>query len=174
MTNSDTIKGVTDLWSTYHDYEKIQEELGLTRYMIDKYVALARLPEEIKDAINQGAIHANSKTAENCAIRAVDSLGWIKGQSDPSIQDVIDFATELGKNEDSDGLEEEGKKGGTLEDMKKRAKKRVKKEFKMVLSKEIADKLQKVAESKGEGNLQTATKYVNDGVNSDYDELELD
>jgi ParB-like chromosome segregation protein Spo0J len=177
MTNADTVKAVTDLWKKYHDYELIEEECGLTKYMIDKYVALARLPDEIKDLINEGGIHSNQKTAENNALRAVDSLGWIKDQGDPTIRDVIDFAIALGDDEEGyegSDLEDEGKKGGSLEDMKNRAKKRSKTTYKLKLTEELAKGLSKVSEHKGEKEATTLTGYINKGVTDDLKELDYE
>ena len=57
------------------------------------------MPQEVKDEINQGGIHSNAKTALKCALRAVDVLGWVKGEEDPSIQDVIDLAKEYAAGE---------------------------------------------------------------------------
>ena len=177
MANTDSVKAITDLWNTYHDYEEMERAYGLTRYMVDKYVALARLPQKIRDLINEGGIHSNQKTAENNAIRAVDSLGWVKGQEDPSIQDVIDFAIELGKETDdydAEDLEEEGRKGGDLEEIKGRAKKRIKKKFTLNLTEEIAKGLTKVSEHKGTKEKETLAGYVSNGVAKDLKEIEYE
>ena len=58
------------------DLETFQKKFGLTKYMVDKYVKLARLPNELKQAITQGEIHPSPKIAENAVITAVESLGW--------------------------------------------------------------------------------------------------
>ena len=174
MSNTDSVKAVTDLWNTYKSYEMCKDEFGLTRGMVDNFVALARLPPEIKDAINEGAIASNEKVAENAALRAVDALGWVKG-GDISVQDVLDMATELAKGEiEQDALIEEGGKGGTVKEIKERAKKKPRTKFTLNLSTEIAAKLKKVSEIKGDNESTRATGYVNDGVNIDYDELDED
>ena len=65
MHQTDLIKAVTDLYNVYHDYDMVQEQFGLTRFMVNKYVKLARLPQKIVDAINDGQISSNPQTAEN-------------------------------------------------------------------------------------------------------------
>ena len=171
MSNSDSNKAVTDLWNTYHDYDLCREKFGLTKYLVDKFVALARLPQEIKDAINEGAIHPNSKTAENCAIKAVDGLGWVKG-GEVTVQEVLDLALVYAEGEiEDDAIDEEARRGGSAGDIAGRAKKKARKKFTINLSQEIADKLKVVADAKGTKENKKATQYVNDGTSRDYNEL---
>ena len=172
MSNTDSVKAVTDLWNTYHDYDDCREKFGLTKYMVDKFVALARLPQELKDAINEGAIHSNQKTAENCALRAVDALGWVKG-GEISVKEVLDLAIVYASGEiEKDAIDEEAKKGGTAGEIGDRAKKKVRTKFTLSLSKEIAEKLQKVSAASGEKENTRAAGYVNKGVTDDFDELD--
>jgi len=175
MAKIDSSKAITDLWNDYHDYDEMKRVYGLTRHMVDKFVALARLPQEIKDEINQGGIHSNAKTAENCALRAVDALGWVKGKEEPSIQNVLDMAKEFASNEiEADALSEEARKGGDVKDIADRAKKKARTKFTLNISKEIAEKLAKVSDHVGEEPKRRAIGYVNDGTNRDYNELDDD
>ncbi len=172
MHNSDLVKAVTDLYNVYGDYDVVKEKFGLTKYMIDKYVRLARLPEDLKVAINEGAISPNNKTAENAAIRAVDALNWIKG-GDISEQKVLDLAKEYAKEEISKtALDDAARKGGSIEDIKNAAKKKNLINQPIELSTEIAEKLKHVAESNGESVKSRATNYVVKGVHKDYADLE--
>ena len=97
-TNWDLVNTVYDIWKKYNDYTIIQEKFGLTKYMIDKLVRLAMLPNRLKEAIDQGEIHSNLKTAENAAIRAVDALNWSK-DGDVSEDDVLELAKKFAKGE---------------------------------------------------------------------------
>ena len=117
MTNTDLVSAVTDLYNVYNDYDKVQEEFGLTRYMVDKFVRLARLPDRLKEAINQGEIHSNPKSAENSALRAVDALNWRKG-GDVSADDVLELAKEYAKGEIEPAvLTSEARKGGSIKEI---------------------------------------------------------
>ena len=172
MHNSDLVKAVTDLFNVYRDYDMVQEKFGLTRYMIDKYVKLARLPERLKKAIREGEISPNDKTAENAAIRAVNALDWIKG-GDVSEGNVLALAVEYAKGDiDSAGLDYAAKRGGDIESIKKSAKERGTTKQMITLSHEVAEKLKKIAESNGETQKNLATSYVVHGVAKDYSELE--
>ena len=168
MDNTDIIQAVTDLYNVYHDYIQVKEKFGLTKYMIDKYVKLARLPPELKKAIEDGAIHPNPKTAENAALRAVDALTWVVGDD---VKPVLDMSKELAKNEiDQASLIAESKKGGTLDEIKDRAKKKKKAQIKLQLSEEIDTKLEKVAKSEGSEKISKAIQYITKGVEEDYSE----
>jgi len=172
MSNTDSVKAVTDLWNTYKSYDMCKEEFGLTKYMVDKFVALARLPQEIKDAINEGGIHQNQKTAENCALRAVDALGWIKG-GDITVKEVLDLAIVYASGEiEQDAIDEEAKKGGTAGEIGDRAKQKARTKFTLSLSQEIAEKLQKVSTATGEKEKARAVGYINKGVTTDFNELD--
>ena len=87
------------MWKECHDYDKVREKFGLTRYMVDKLVRLARLPDRLKEAINAGEIHSNPKTAENSAIRAAHALNWRKG-GEVSEDDVLELAKKYANNTD--------------------------------------------------------------------------
>lgn len=172
MTNTDLVKAVTDLYNTYRDYEMVQETFGLTKYMVDKYVRLARLPEHLKDAINEGEISPNTKVSESSALRAVDALQWTKS-GDVDVNDVLELAKEYAKGEiDSHALDEEARKGGTVSEIKDAAKNKPKEKLTLDLSTEIAVKLKKVSEASGEKEKTRATSYVVKGVTKDYAELE--
>ena len=150
MTNSDLVKAVTDLYNTYHDYDLVQEEFGLTKYMVDKFVKLVRLPDRIKIAVNEGEISPNTKTAENSALKAVDALNYVKG-GDVPVENVLQLAKEHAKGEiDAGDLISEAGRGGTIDDITSRAKKKPKSKIDIDLSTDVAEKLQKVADDSGE------------------------
>ena len=172
MANTDVVKAVTDLYNTYRDYDMVQEKFGLTKYMVDKFVSLARLPERLKDAINEGEINPNNKVAENSSIRAVNALQWTKG-GDVDVKDVLELAKEYAKGEiDVHALDEEARKGGSVSEIKKAASNKPKEKIQITLSTEAATKLKKVAESKGEKATARAAFYVVNGSDKDYAELE--
>jgi len=138
--NWDGINAVYDMWEKYNSYKKVQEAFGLTRYMIGRFVRLARLPDRLKEAINQGEIHSNPKSAESSALRAVDALNWRKC-GDVSADDVLELAKELAKGEiESAILTAEARKGGSIKGIVGRAKK-ARKNFTITFSKEIDEKL---------------------------------
>ena len=171
MTNPDLIKAVTDLYNVYGDYEMVQQEFGLSKRMVDKYVRLSRLPERLKTAIQEGEIHPNPRKAENAAIRAVDALQYTKN-GQVSVDTVLEMAKEMANPEnDPRGLAEEATHGGSVNDMKQRAAKKSKTKLNIDLSSEMAEKLQKVSESNGDTEKTRATQYVVDGVSRDYDQL---
>ncbi len=172
MTNSDLVKAVTDLYNVYGDEDMVQKEFGISKYMINKYVRLARLPEELKKAIEEGIIHHNPRTAENAALKAVDALQYTKGCDIP-IENVISFSKVFAKDEtDNQALVTEAPKGGTIDDIVKRARKKPKMNLQVPLSTEIAEKLQKIAEKNNETQIARATHYVNEGTTRDYSELD--
>ena len=171
MTNSDLVKAVTDLYNIYHDYDIVQEEFGLTKYMVDKFVKLARLPDRIKTAVNEGEISPSTKTAENSALKAVDALNYVKG-GDVPIETVLQLAKEHAKGEvDAADLISEAGRGGTIKDITSRAKKKPKSKIDIDLSTDVAEKLQKVADDSGETVKNRATSYVVNAVNRDYSDL---
>jgi ParB/RepB/Spo0J family partition protein len=102
LSNLEMAKVVNDLFAIYYDYDMVQEKFGLTKYMVDKFVRLARLPPRLIDAINEGKIHPNDKTAENAAIRAVDALQWKKG-GDVNVNDVLELAKEYATDKRDSG-----------------------------------------------------------------------
>lgn len=172
MQDIEKVKAVTELYNTYRDYDIVKEKYGLTRYMIDKYVRLARLPQQVIDAINDGQIHSNPKTAENAALRAVGALNYTKG-GDVDEAFVIEMATEYAKNEiEEDILTSEVKKGGSMSEIKNRAKKKATKKVDVNLSTDVHEKLKVVSESSGTTPSAKATSYVLTGVTKDYKELE--
>lgn len=172
MTNTDIVKAVTDLYNTYRDYEMVQEEFGLTKYMVDKFVRLARLPDRLKDAINEGEISPNTKSAENSALRAVDALKWTKG-GEVEVEDVLELAKEYAKGEiDAESLTEEASKGGSVSEIKEAAKNKPKSKLTLTLSTDVATKLKKVADDSGENEKTKAVSYISAGVTKDYAGLE--
>ena len=172
MQNPEIVKAVTELYNTYHDYDIVQEKFGLTRYMIDKFVRLARLPQRLVDAINEGEIHSHPKSAENAALRAVDALNFTKG-GEVDEEFVVEMAKEYAKGEiETEILTSEARKGGSVEEIKQRATKKPKTKLEINMSGEFAEKLTKVANNSGESPLAKATSYVVQGVTRDFNELE--
>lgn len=172
MTNTDLVSAVTDLYNVYNDYDKVQEEFGLTRYMVDKFVRLARLPDRLKEAINQGEIHSNPKSAENSALRAVDALNWRKG-GDVSADDVLELAIEYAKGEIEPAvLTAEARKGGSIKEIKEGAKKKNTVGHTVKLDTNMNNKLEQVANAHGEKPTARATGYVISGIRKDLKELE--
>ena len=173
MHQTDLIKAVTDLYNVYHDYDMVQEKFGLTRYVVNKYVKLARLPQKIIDAINDGEISANPQTAENAAIRAVDALRSTSSDSDEQLENVIKLAKNYASGEfQNEDLDDEARKGGNPDQIAGRARSKVKKKFTVNLSLEVAEKLQRVSEDKGEKEVSTATSFIVKGVTDAYKDLE--
>ncbi len=171
MHNSDLVKAVTDLYNTYGDYDLVREKFGLSRYMVDKYVRLARLPERLKKAILEGEISPIDKKAQNAAIRAVDALGWIKGGDTPE-SEVLELAKEYAKGDiDPNALSDAARKGGSISDIRNAAKNKILTKQSIDLSSEMAEKLKKIAEANGESPKTRATSYVVKGVTQDYSEL---
>ena len=172
MQNPEIVKAVTELYNTYHDYDIVQEKFGLTPYMVDKYVRLARLPQKLIDAIHDGAIHSNPKSAENAALRAVKALNYTKG-GETDEEFVVEMAKEYAKGEiEEEILTSEARKGGSVAEIKERAAKKPKTKIDVNLSSDVAEKLNKVADNSGDSPTAKATSYVLEGVNRDYNELE--
>ena len=171
MHNSDLVTAVTDLYNVYRDYDLVREKFGLTKYMIDKYVRLARLPDRIKQAINEGEISPNDKKSENAAIRAVDALGWIKN-GEISEKQVLELAIAYATEDiDHAALDSAAKQETNVPDMISNARNKQRVKQSIELSTEVAEKLQRVAESKGESKNERASRYVVDGTTKDYREL---
>jgi len=172
MANTDIVKAVTDLYNTYRDYQMVQDEFGLTRYMVDKFVRLARLPERLKDAINEGEISSQTKVAENAALRAVDALKWTKG-GEISVEDVLELAKEYAKGEiDAESLTTEAAKGGSVSEIKEAAKMKPKTKLSLSLATDLAEKLKKVADNSGETEASKAVSYISKGVQRDFEDLD--
>ena len=174
MTRPDLILAVTDLYSIYGSYEAVQQEFGITKYMVDKYVRLARLPDELKRAVQDGRIHPNPRTAENMAVRAVDAICYVKNGEIP-VDKVIEIAREMSKGDaDPADIASEAPRGGTVSEMIEQAAKRTKTRLSIDLSREVVAKLEKIAKSNGETTKVRATQYVADCIDRDYSELDDD
>jgi ParB/RepB/Spo0J family partition protein len=173
MHQTDLIKAVTDLYNVYHDYDMVQVKFGLSKFMINKYVKLARLPVKIIDAINDGQISSNPQTAENAALRAVDALRCTSTDSDEKIENVLKLARNYASGEfQNEDLDDEAKKGGNPDDIAERARSKIKKKFTVNLSLEVAEKLQRVSADKGEKEISTATSFIVQGVTDAYKALD--
>ena len=173
MNSTDLIKAVTDLYLVYRDYDMIREKFGLTQYMVDKYVKLARAPKKVIDAINEGRISANTQTAENAALRAIDALRCTINDSEEKIKNVIELARSYASGEyQPEDLDNEARKGGSPVEITSRVRQKIKNKFTVSLSLEVAEKLQKVAENKNEKEVVTATSFIIKGVTDAYKVLD--
>ena len=171
MTNSDLIRAVTDLYNVYGDYEMVRQEFGISKRMVEKYVRLARLPDELQEAIQDGKIHSKPNTAVNVALRAVDATSYTKNGPVP-IDTVIGLAVEMSKRDNNVAdIAAEAHRGGTVQEIVERARKKPKSELRIDLGPETAEKLHRVADSNGESEKLRATQYVVDGVERDYSQL---
>ena len=74
MTRDDLAYAVTKMYDRCGSYREAAAKFGLSRYMIDKYVGLSRLPDGIKRAIREGEIHHRQASAERLALAAADAL----------------------------------------------------------------------------------------------------
>ena len=63
-------------------------------------------------------------------------------------------------------------RGGNPDQIAGRARSKVKKKFTVNLSLEVAEKLQRVSEDKGEKEVSTATSFIVKGVTDAYKDLE--
>lgn len=172
MVRSDLVKAVTDLYNEYQDYEIVREKFGISRYMINKYVGLARLPPRLKQAIDENEISSKIKTSENAVLRAVDALKWTKG-GDTAEESVLELAKAYAKNDiPSHILDEEANISKDVPHIIKRTLNRKKEKLMVALSKEVAAKLEKIAVKQDTTAGVKATSYVVDGVTKEYTEYE--
>ena len=170
MTDTDLVKAVTDLYDVYGDYKLVEEKFGLSRRMVNKYVKMSRLPQELKDAIKNGEISTSPKRSINMAIKAVDACNYTPGGATP-----IDYVLALTKAM-ADGTvdpQDAGKgvtQGKTIDEIQKMKSDKV--PIKIELSKEIDEKLTKVAKSNESPKAATAALYIIKGVERDYVQVE--
>ena len=171
MSNSDLIKAVTDLYNVYGDYDMVRQEFGISKRMVDKYVRISRLPENLKTAIQEGEIHSDPKKAVNAALRAVDALQYTK--SGPITEDqVLELTKAMARPEnDPADLAAEAPRGGSIDDIEARAVKRRKRSLKIDLDTVLSEKLQKVSEQSGDTEMSLATQYIVEGVERDYSQI---
>lgn len=172
MTHTDLAHAVTNLFEECKgDYNLIREQFGISDYMIKKYVSLARLPDRIKDAIENNEISDNSRRAENAALRAIDALQYGRDSS-INIDNVLKLARLYVKSGILQGvIDAEVPLGGSIEEIEIRATNKQLTTFSIKISNEIGKKLQEVAKFNGETGLTRATSYVTNGVEKDYQEL---
>jgi len=172
MRDSDLRMAVTSLFNTCRDYKIVKEKFGLSSYMINKYVRLARLSKRMLEVIDGGGISSDHRRAENAILRAVDALNWTS-DGDVMEEDVLNLAREYaGGKVDPDALDAAAERGGSISDIIRTAKNRKSVKHTIVLSLDVDDKLEKIAKSNGESIDTQATNYVVMGVTKDYDELD--
>ena len=170
MNESDLVKAVTDLYNVYSNYDIVKEKFGISQYMVKKYVKRSRLPQELKDAIDNSEIHRNERTATNMAIKAVDAYNYSKGCG-TSIDVVLELAKALGEGSvDPHDAKKGAIMGKSISEMKKMKDDKV--PIKIDLAKDIDEKLDKVAQSKSSQKSITAAQYIIEGVERDYAQVE--
>lgn len=168
MTKSDLIKAVTDLYNVYGDYDMVRDKFGITKVMVDKYVRISRLPNELREAVRDGEIHSNPKKSLDIALSAVKATGYVKNGPYPT-DTVVELAKAMGQNPDiAVGIAKEARRGISPKEATLKAKKRKKEFIKIGLDLEIAEKLRRVASTQGDNERERATQYVIDGTESDY------
>ena len=164
MNESDLVKAVTDLYNVYSNYDIVQEKFGLSQYMVKKYVKRSRLPQELKDAID------NEQTTTNMAIKAVDAYNYSKGCG-TSIDVVLELAKALHEGSvDPHDAKKGAILGKSISEMKKMKADKI--PIKINLAKDIDEKLDKVAQSKSSQKSVTAAQYIIEGVERDYAQVE--
>ena len=170
MSDSDLIKAVTDLYGVYGDYKLVQEKFGISRYMVDKYVKFARLPQELKTAINDGKIDSRPKVALNAAIKAVDAHNYTT-DSAISINEVIELAKALANGSvDPQDAKKGAGVGKSVSEMQKMKADKV--PLKINLARDTDEKLTRVARSNASPKAVIAASYVIEGVDRDYVRVE--
>lgn len=172
MTHADLTHAVTNLFEECEgDHNLIREQFGISDYMIKKYVSLARLPDRIRDAINNNEISDTPKMAENAALRAIDALQYGKNDS-VKIDDVVELARLYIKSGIPRAvIDAEVPLGGSITEIKERATHRQLTTYNIKISKEIGEKLRTIAKVNGETTINRATSYVTNGTEKDYQEL---
>ena len=89
------------------------------------------------------------------------------------LENVIKLARNYASGEfQNEDLDDEARKGGNPDQIAGRARSKVKKKFTVNLSLEVAEKLQRVSEDKGEKEVSTATSFIVKGVTDAYKDLE--
>lgn len=170
MSDSDLIKAVTDLYNVYGDYRLVEEKFGLSRHMVNKYVKMSRLPQELKDAIKNGEISRSPKRAVNMAIKAVDACDYTPDGA-TSINYVIALTKAMADGTvDPQDATKGVSQGKSIDQIQKMKSDKV--PIKIDLSKEIDEKLTRVAESNETPKAATAASYVIKGVERDYVQVE--
>ena len=172
MSKDDVQSAVTELYNKEDgNYKKIQEKFGLTKYIIDKYVNLARLPSKIKESIRLGGIHTKRKVAEKTALDAVDALQWTN-DGNVSEDRVLELAKIMASKENSGFRKEivaEVKKNpeGNIDESIMRAKDGTYDTIKLRLEPELNAKLERYSEKQGDDSKEdTATGIIFEKLNS--------
>lgn len=168
LAEQDLTRAVTYLYKAHGGYETVQEKSGTTRRMVDRYVRLARLPEEIRAAISNGEISPNPVAAESMALKAVDAYEYAN-DGDVPVKDVVELAARMAKRENNAAdIAREVVLGGTPDEIEKRARGRTKSRLQIDLYADTAEKLRRVADSSGETAGEKAVQYIATGVDEDY------
>lgn len=158
MSNDDLRHAVTELYNACGSYRIVEERFGLTRYMVDKYVGLSRLPDNVKDAIRAGELHNDQRSAERIALEAVDGLQYSKG-GDVSEAKVLELAREIAKRREiKNAIVREAKKNPArpVDDIIKRAESRTQVDLHLVMSSDMNSRLETYVIRENYGDKETA------------------
>ena len=84
MDKDDIIQAISDSFAQYNDLKLVAEKFGISVRLVKKFVSIAMLPNELKDAINEGW------ASQTAAQKAVDALGWVR-DGDVPIDKVVEL-----------------------------------------------------------------------------------
>ena len=158
MSRKDITRAVTDLYNKFGNYDVVREKLGLSRYMVDKYVGLSRLPEALKQAIQNGELHHKQTHAERIALNAVDALQYTKSGS-ISEDKVLEFARALARKSNiGKEMIAEAKKNPLrdIDEIQKYAEARQRIQLNLYLSPELDSRLGQYSEQEAYGSKEDA------------------
>ena len=174
MSKEDLKSAVTELYNKCGNYKEVQEKFGLTKYIIDNYVSLSRLPEKVKESIQSGGIHPKQNVAEKIAIGAVEALDWTK-DGDGSEERVIELANIMASKENIGFKKEiiaEVKKNpkGDIHENVTRAKDGTYETIKIRLEPELNTKLERYSEGEGDNSKEdTIVNIISEKLYSEND-----
>lgn len=175
MSSTDLQSAVTELYNKCDgNYTIIEQKFGLTRYIIDKYVGLSRLPEKIKQSIQSGGIHTKQRTAENIALKAVEALHWTP-DGNVSEDKVLELANVLGSSDNielKNDIVVETKKNpeGYINENVERAKNKTHDVLMLRLDSEQNEKLTRYSKNRGDVSKEdTAVNIIAEKLDSDTD-----
>lgn len=162
MTRDDLAYAVTKLYDKCGSYREAAAKFGLSRYMIDKYVGLSRLPDGIKRAIREGEIHHRQASAERLALAAADALrlGQEEGVDEGK---VLELARALAKRSElkRDMLNEAHRAPlDDLDDIVKRAERRRRISLNLHMSAELDSRLEVYRDERNHDNKEDAALEI--------------
>jgi len=168
MSKKDAARAATDLYDKSGSHEAAGEMFGLSRHMVDKYVGLSRLPDELKQAIRGGELHPRQARAERVALDAADALRYVRGGS-VSVDKVLELARMMArKSEISKEIIEEAKNPlRDIGEIERRAGKRRRVELRLFLSAELDSRLGTYSEREGYDSREAAAvDIISEGLDA--------